>query len=59
MKEKLENFAEKRANEVYDIDIYELQNLVKAGAKWILEQLKADPSMISRELISKYLDELK
>lgn len=59
MKEKLEEYAEKRANEVFDIDIYELEDCVKSGAKWMLEQLKNDPNMISRELVTRYLNELK
>lgn len=58
MKKELEKYSEKRADEVYDINIDELRDLVKDGAKWMLTELKKDPSMINRELITKYLNEL-
>ena len=38
LEKKLKEYAEKRADEVYDIDIHELRQLVIDGAKWILEQ---------------------
>jgi len=38
LEKKLKEYAEKRANEVYDVDIYELRQLVIDGAKWMLEQ---------------------
>ena len=38
LEQKLKEYAEKRANEVFDIDIDELRNLVIDGAKWMLEQ---------------------
>ncbi len=38
LEQKLNEYAEERANDVYDIDIDELKQLVIDGAKWILEQ---------------------
>ena len=38
LEKKLKEYSEKRADEVYDIDIHELRQLVIDGAKWILEQ---------------------
>jgi cytidylate kinase len=38
LEKKLKEYAEKRANDVYDIDIDELRQLVIDGAKWMLEQ---------------------
>lgn len=40
LEKKLKEYAEKRANNVYDIDIDELRQLVIDGAKWMLEQTK-------------------
>ena len=36
----LEKFAEKRADEVFDSEIFELRDLVTDGAKWMYEQIK-------------------
>jgi len=38
LEKKLKEYAEKRADEVFDIDIDELRQLVIDGAKWMLEQ---------------------
>ena len=38
LENKLKEYAEKRADEVCDINIDELRQLVIDGAKWILEQ---------------------
>ena len=38
LEKKLKEYAEKRANDVYDISIDELRQLVIDGAKWMLEQ---------------------
>ena len=38
----LEQYAEKRADEVFDISIDELRQLVIDGAKWLDEQLKIE-----------------
>lgn len=38
LEKKLKEYAEKRADKVFDIDIHELRQLVIDGAKWILEQ---------------------
>jgi len=37
---KLEEYAEKRANDVYDIDINELKQLVIDGANWMKDNIK-------------------
>jgi hypothetical protein len=38
LEKKLKEYAEKRADEVFDIDINELRQLVIDGAKCMLEQ---------------------
>ena len=38
LEKKIKEYAEKRADEVFDIDINELRQLVIDGAKWMLEQ---------------------
>ena len=38
LEQKLNEYAEERANNVYDIDMDELKQLVVDGAKWMLEQ---------------------
>ena len=38
LEQKLNEYAEERVNDVYDIDIDELKQLVVDGAKWMLEQ---------------------
>lgn len=41
---ELQAYAEARASEVEDIDINELIDLVKDGAKWMQEQLASLPA---------------
>jgi len=40
LEKELKEYAEKRANEVYDIDIDELRQLVIDGAKWMLDMVR-------------------
>ena len=40
LQDKLEKYAKKRADEVFDIDIDELRQLVIDGANWLIEQQK-------------------
>ena len=37
LEKKLNEYAEKRADKVFDIDIYQLRQLVIDGAKWMSE----------------------
>jgi len=40
LEKQLQEYANKRADEVFEIDIVELRQLIIDGAKWMYEQFK-------------------